>query len=187
MRQARLVRKLIDGEIYRQDAELAGELATDVKLSSRPLTEISVMLLAWVLGWHFPTKNTDDMLASIVGWMPVPPTKAVLTRFLKQGFQWHPSSSDIDAAQQVVTTRSGWGEFDPRKAPPVVTLASTETRVHHQPIVVATQAACEQSVEVASTGHATGFEATRDKVEATRDEVASDKDGSDSSSEDPVE
>ena len=179
-RRARLLRKLVDGDIYRRDAELAGELASDVKLSSRPLTEISRMLLAWVLGLQFPTRNTEDLLTSIVGWMPVPPPRAVLSRFLKQGFRWHPISSDMDPSQST-TTRGGWGEFDPRKAPLVVTLAPSETRVHHEPIIVGTEGPCEHRGGVAMA-HAAGIEVAAESL--LIDEAGG---GDSSSGEEPVE
>ena len=86
-RQARLTFQLLEGAIQRRDRELAGEMARDVKLTSRPLAEISRMLLAFVLGAHFPaTMDCDDLLVSIVGWLPVDSARSVLSRFLKQGF-----------------------------------------------------------------------------------------------------
>lgn len=135
-RQARLLVKLIEAETHRRDCELAGELATDVKLASRPLSEIVRVVLAWVLQFHLPNMDSEDLLTSIVGWMAFSPTKAVLSRFLKQGFRWDPSPHNVDSAEAEVTPRSGWGAFDPRKAPTVRSLTPTQSRVHHEPVVV---------------------------------------------------
>eukprot|EP01046_Picozoa_sp_COSAG06_P052865 COSAG06_NODE_8989_length_2017_cov_1476.919708_3_plen_103_part_00 len=57
---------------------------------------------------------------------------------------WHPSSTDapvLTAPKRGGTgggdspAAGGWGEFDPRTAPPIFALAPTETRTHHDIIM----------------------------------------------------
>ena len=63
-------------------------------------------------------------------------------------------------------------------------LVPVETRVHHEPIVVATEAACQQSGEGATMGNAA--EPPRD-MEVARDTVIDEANGGGSSSEEAVE